>query len=82
MPTDWTIDSWQRKPASQQVEYDDEVELTQTLDRLRALPPIVTSWEVEKLKRELADEKKKTKKGAGKASDAEAGKTRPQGGPG
>jgi 3-deoxy-7-phosphoheptulonate synthase len=54
MPTDWTIDSWRQKPARQQVEYDDEVELTQTLDRLRALPPIVTSWEVEKLKRQLA----------------------------
>ena len=54
MPTDWTIDSWRSKPASQQVEYDDEVELAQTLERLSALPPIVTSWEVEKLKRQLA----------------------------
>ena len=38
--------------------------------------------EVEKLKRELADEKKKPKKGAGKAQDAAAGKARPQDVPG
>ena len=54
MPTDWTIDSWKTRPASQQVDYDNEAELKETLEQLSALPPIVTSWEVEKLKRQLA----------------------------
>ncbi len=55
MPTDWTIDSWKRFPAQQQVEYDDQQELDDVLARLRRLPPIVTSWEVEKLKTQLAE---------------------------
>ena len=38
--------------------------------------------EVERLKRELTEEKKKPKKGAGKAQDAAAGKARPQDAPG
>lgn len=54
MPTNWSPDSWKEKPAKQQVEYDDPVELAQTLERLSRLPPIVTSWEVEKLKTQLA----------------------------
>jgi 3-deoxy-7-phosphoheptulonate synthase len=54
MPADWTIDSWRSKPVSQQAEYDDEAELERTLKQLTTLPPIVTSWEVEKLKNHLA----------------------------
>ena len=50
----WSPDSWKLKPAKQQVEYDDPVELAATLDRISQLPPIVTSWEVEKLKAQLA----------------------------
>ncbi len=53
--TDWTIDSWKRKPAQQQVTYDNPEELDQTLVSLANLPPIVTSWEVEKLKKQLAE---------------------------
>ena len=55
MPADWKIDSWRSKPASQQVEYEDEAELSRTLEQLQSLPPIVTSWEIEKLKRQLAE---------------------------
>jgi 3-deoxy-7-phosphoheptulonate synthase len=55
MPTDWTPDSWTRRPATQQVDYDDPAELQDALRRLGRLPPIVTSWEVEKLKAQLAE---------------------------
>lgn len=55
MPTDWTPDSWRSKPARQQVTYDDPAELDAALARLRRLPPIVTSWEVEKLKKQVAE---------------------------
>jgi 3-deoxy-7-phosphoheptulonate synthase len=52
---EWRIDSWRDKPAQQQAEYDDPDELTATLKKLSQLPPIVTSWEVEKLKGQLAE---------------------------
>lgn len=55
MSNDWTPDSWKRFPAKQQVEYEDPVELAEALGRLSRLPPIVTSWEVEKLKKQLAE---------------------------
>lgn len=51
----WTPDSWRSRPARQQVEYDDPAELAATLQRLSRLPPVVTSWEVEKLKKQLAE---------------------------
>lgn len=53
--SDWTPDSWRSRPARQQVEYDDPAELAEALARLTRLPPIVTSWEVEKLKKQLAE---------------------------
>lgn len=55
MPETWSPTSWKHKPAKQQVEYDDPAELEASLQVLRRLPPIVTSWEVEKLKRQLAE---------------------------
>lgn len=54
MTTEWTPSSWKSRPARQQVQYDDPAELEATLVRLAKLPPIVTSWEVEKLKTQLA----------------------------
>ncbi len=53
--TDWTIDSWKRYPAAQQAEYDDPAHLDVVLDQLRRFPPIVTSWEVEQLKQQIAE---------------------------
>jgi len=50
----WSIDSWKQKTARQQAEYDDPAALERTLVQLSKLPPIVTSWEVEKLKGQLA----------------------------
>lgn len=51
----WQPSSWQDKTALQQPEYADEQRLIDVLGRLRRLPPLVTSWEVEALKSRLAD---------------------------
>ncbi len=51
----WTPDSWRDRPAAQQADYDDPAELDDALKTLSRLPKIVTSWEVEKLKRLLAE---------------------------
>jgi 3-deoxy-7-phosphoheptulonate synthase len=50
----WTPGSWRDRPASQQVRYPDEAALARVLEEIAALPPLVTSWEVEGLKAELA----------------------------
>src|SRR5690606_5482313 len=54
MPSEWHPASWQRLPAAQQPIYRDRARLEATLSSLAALPPIVTSWEIEALKAELA----------------------------
>jgi len=51
----WTPDSWQTKPASQQPVYPDPEALQQALKDLARLPPLVTSWEIENLKHQLAE---------------------------
>jgi 3-deoxy-7-phosphoheptulonate synthase len=51
----WAPDSWQRKPAVQQPTYPDPIALERALTELGQLPPLVTSWEVLALKRNLAD---------------------------
>ncbi len=51
----WTPESWREKPAAQQAEYDDPEELERVLAKIRRLPKIVTSWEVERLKSQLAE---------------------------
>ncbi|HXK59159.1 MAG TPA: 3-deoxy-7-phosphoheptulonate synthase class II [Acidobacteriota bacterium] len=52
---DWSPTSWQMKPAAQQPEYADRDHLNRVLCELAKLPPLVTSWEIENLKRQLAD---------------------------
>lgn len=52
--SDWTPISWQNKPLQQGVTYPDCADLAQTLRALAQLPPLVTSWEIEALKEELA----------------------------
>jgi 3-deoxy-7-phosphoheptulonate synthase len=54
MSKTWAIDSWKSFPASQQPSYESEVELNEVLSVLRRLPPLVTSWEVDKLRGQLA----------------------------
>jgi len=50
----WTPDSWQAKTVMQQPTYPDESELARVVAELSSLPPLVTSWEVESLKTQLA----------------------------
>ncbi len=50
----WTPDSWKTKKIKQGFPYEDQAELDEVLVKLRSLPPLVTSWEVETLKKELA----------------------------
>jgi 3-deoxy-7-phosphoheptulonate synthase len=51
---DWTPGSWRRRPALHQPKYADEVALERALAELACLPPLVTSWEIESLKAQLA----------------------------
>jgi 3-deoxy-7-phosphoheptulonate synthase len=54
-PSSWRPDSWQGRPAVQQPQYPDRAALDGALERLRHLPPLVTSWEVNALKAHLAE---------------------------
>ena len=51
----WTIDSWKEKPLAQEVAYDDPEALASAVAKLSELPPLVTSWEVERLKTSIAE---------------------------
>ena len=50
----WNPASWQTKTARQQPTYRDRSALETVVSQLSSLPPIVVSWEVEKLREELA----------------------------
>lgn len=52
--TNWTPDSWRTKAARQQPQYDNAQELHSVLAQLSRLPPLVTSWEVVRLRNSLA----------------------------
>jgi 3-deoxy-7-phosphoheptulonate synthase len=54
LPPDWRPDSWQHKVAAQQPQYPDPAALQTVLAQLARLPPLVTSWEVQHLRRKLA----------------------------
>jgi len=54
MTTTWTPDSWQKRPAQQQPTYDNPAELAEALKTLSQLPPLVTAWEVDRLRGQLA----------------------------
>lgn len=51
----WAPDSWQSRRAAQQPVYADSEALANALAEVRQLPPLVTSWEVLALKRQLAE---------------------------
>lgn len=55
LPIDWAPDSWQAFQARQQPSYPDAAALADALAELRRLPPLVTSWEILSLKRQLAE---------------------------
>ena len=50
----WKIDSWQHKPIQQNVTYPDRAALAKTTKKLSELPPLVTAFEINKLKQHLA----------------------------
>lgn len=52
---DWSPISWQAKVAGQQPTYPNPEDLRQVLGELSRLPPLVTSWEIETLKLQLAE---------------------------
>lgn len=52
---DWSPQSWQGRPAVQQPAWPDPAALDGALAEVGALPPLVTSWEVLALKRQLAE---------------------------
>jgi len=52
---DWSPASWQTKPATQQPSYPDEESLARVVAELVKLPPLVTSWEIESLKSQIAE---------------------------
>ncbi|CBA15071.1 3-deoxy-7-phosphoheptulonate synthase class II [Xanthomonas albilineans] len=51
----WSPVSWRGKPALQMPVYPDPQALEETLGELRELPPLVTSWEIFALKKQLAE---------------------------
>ena len=53
--SDWSPDSWRSRPALQQPVYGDRKALARAVAELERLPPLVTSWEIESLKSQLAD---------------------------
>ena len=52
---DWSPSSWTARPAQQQPSYRDSAALARAVDALGRLPPIVVSWEVEALRRQIAE---------------------------
>jgi 3-deoxy-7-phosphoheptulonate synthase len=53
--TTWSPESWRERPQAQAVQYPDAQALDGVLARLRALPPLVTSWEIERLRSQIVD---------------------------
>lgn len=51
----WHPLSWNEKTIEQLPSYPDTEELQQSFEKLRSLPPLITSWEVEALKDKLAN---------------------------
>ncbi len=50
----WSPTSWQACPIVQQPVYEDTKQLGNVLSELERLPPLVTSWEVDRLRTDLA----------------------------
>ncbi|MFW5653401.1 MAG: class II 3-deoxy-7-phosphoheptulonate synthase [Planctomycetota bacterium] len=51
----WSTDSWHTCPAPQQPDYPDAAAVKRAVAKLRRLPPLVTSWEIETLRSQLAE---------------------------
>ena len=55
VPRDWSPTSWTAHPAEQQPVYRDRAALERVVAEMSRLPPTVVSWEVDDLRRQLAD---------------------------
>jgi 3-deoxy-7-phosphoheptulonate synthase len=55
LPENWSPASWQARTALQQPGYPDPEALARATAELARLPPLVTSWEILALKRQLAE---------------------------
>ncbi|MCB1032325.1 MAG: 3-deoxy-7-phosphoheptulonate synthase class II [Acidobacteria bacterium] len=51
----WAPDSWRSRPVLQQPPYPDPEAVQRVVRELASLPPLVTSWEIETLKEQLAE---------------------------
>lgn len=51
----WSPESWRGRLDPQQVRYTDREAVERAIDKLRSLPPLVTSWEIERLRSEIAE---------------------------
>ncbi len=52
---DWTPGSWRSRPARHQPVYPNPDAVARVMEQLARLPPLVTSWEIEALKAQLAE---------------------------
>lgn len=52
---DWSPESWRTRLDPQQVLYPDRAAVDRAVMKLRSLPPLVTSFEIEKLKSQIAE---------------------------
>ena len=52
---DWTPTSWKQRPLAQEFRYEDPAAVETAVTSLQQLPPLVTSWEIERLKALLAE---------------------------
>ena len=53
--TEWNPETWRRRPCAQAPPYPDKKALEDAARRLADFPPLVTSWEIERLKSLIAD---------------------------
>jgi len=51
----WSPDAWKTRLEAHQVRYADREAVDRAVAKLRSLPPLVTSWEIERLKTLLAE---------------------------
>jgi len=55
LPQNWAADSWQSRAAMQQPSYPDAEALDSALAELHRLPPLVTSWEILALRKQISE---------------------------
>ena len=51
----WSPESWKSKVVRQQANYTNQATLEKAINKLSNMPPLVTSWEIFKLKQKLAE---------------------------